>query len=74
MSDDLIKKLGENGGLMQINFGTQFLDGELAKVNRPDDQKLRALLDERGWRRMIRGVGIRSKLAKRASVYLCGCE
>lgn len=26
MDDDMIKKLGENGGVIQINFGSEFLD------------------------------------------------
>ncbi len=30
MSDDMIRKLGENGGVIQINFGSTFLDGEVA--------------------------------------------
>lgn len=28
MSDDMIKKLGENDGVVMINFGSSFLDGE----------------------------------------------
>jgi len=31
MSDDMIKKLAENGGVIQINFGSTFLSGESAK-------------------------------------------
>lgn len=31
MSDDMIKALGENGGVIQINFGSNFLDGEIVK-------------------------------------------
>ncbi len=31
MSDDMIKQLGENGGVIQINFGSTFLDGTLRK-------------------------------------------
>ncbi|MCF8263922.1 MAG: dipeptidase [Melioribacteraceae bacterium] len=33
MDDDMIKKLGENGGVIQINFGSSFLDGDI-KSNR----------------------------------------
>lgn len=37
MSDDMIKKIGENGGVVQINFGSTFIDEEsrnsLEKVN-----------------------------------------
>jgi membrane dipeptidase len=28
MSDDMIRKLAENGGVIQINFGTYFINGE----------------------------------------------
>lgn len=31
MSDDMIKKLAENGGVIQINFGSTFLSGESAR-------------------------------------------
>jgi membrane dipeptidase len=32
MSDDMIKALAKNGGVIQINFGASFLDS-LARVN-----------------------------------------
>ena len=32
MSDDMIKKLAENGGVIQINFGSSFLSGEYQKA------------------------------------------
>ncbi len=48
MSDDMIKKLGENGGVIQINFGSSFLDGELTKKNSENRQKLGAILREQG--------------------------
>lgn len=31
MSDDMLKLLGEKGGVIQINFGSTFLDGQLQK-------------------------------------------
>lgn len=31
MNDDMIIKLGENGGVIQINFGSSFLDGDFSK-------------------------------------------
>jgi membrane dipeptidase len=34
MNDAMIKRLGENGGVMQINFGSTFLDGESQKVRK----------------------------------------
>lgn len=48
MNDDMIKKLGENGGVMQINFGSTFLDGEIQKVRDQQREKLMALLQEKG--------------------------
>ncbi len=48
MSDDMIKKLGENGGVMQINFGSSFLDGEVSKMNDANRAKLADLLTEKG--------------------------
>ena len=48
MSDDMIKKLGENGGVIQINFGSAFLDSAVRVGNEANRQKLKALLDEKG--------------------------
>ena len=48
MADDMIKKLGENDGVIQINFATSFLDGELAAHNNQNENKLAALLEEQG--------------------------
>jgi len=48
MSDDMIKKLGENGGVIQINFGSAFLDSAVRAGNEANRQKLKALLDEKG--------------------------
>lgn len=57
MSDDMIKKLGENGGVIQINFGSSFLDSTVVKQNEANRNKLRALLAEKG-------LGMRDSLAK----------
>jgi membrane dipeptidase len=32
MDDDMIKALAENGGVIQINFGSTFIDGEVQKA------------------------------------------
>lgn len=48
MSDEMIKKLGENGGVIQINFGSTFLDGEVAKARDEQRAQLQALLEEKG--------------------------
>lgn len=46
MSDDMIKKLGENGGVIQINFGSTFLDSAVRAQSDINQKKLKALLDE----------------------------
>ena len=52
MSDDMIRKLGAQGGVIQINFGTSFLDGALQKKNDALRTELRNLLNKKGldWR------------------------
>jgi len=47
MTDDMIKKLGENGGVMQINFYNAFLDSAVVNQNRKNKSKLDALLAEK---------------------------
>ena len=44
MSDDMIKLLGEKDGVIQINFGTFFLDSEVQKINNDNRAKLDSLL------------------------------
>jgi membrane dipeptidase len=48
MNDDMIKKLGENGGVIQINFGSAFLDSAVRAGNDMNRKKLQAVLDEKG--------------------------
>ncbi len=48
MNDHMIKMLGENDGVIQINFGTNFLDGELAKLRNAQRDELVMLLQEKG--------------------------
>jgi membrane dipeptidase len=47
MSDDMIKKLGENGGVIQINFGSTFLDSVVARKNDENRKTLQAILAEK---------------------------
>ena len=47
MSDDMIKKLGENGGVIQINFGSTFLDSALRAQSNINEEKLKVILDEK---------------------------
>lgn len=48
MNDDMIKKLGENGGVIQINFGSAFLDSTVRAGNEINRKKLQAMLEEKG--------------------------
>jgi len=47
MSDDMIKKLGANGGVIQISFGSTFLDSTVRAKNEKNLKKLTALLKEK---------------------------
>lgn len=48
MNDEMIKRMGENGGVIQINFGTDFLDGAMSKQNDSMREELNALLEKEG--------------------------
>lgn len=48
MSDELLKALAENGGVIQINFGSTFLDSASQKNRNENREKLQKLLDEKG--------------------------
>jgi membrane dipeptidase len=47
MSDDMIMELGANGGVIQINFGSAFLDSAVRAANEQNRAKLRTLLAEK---------------------------
>ena len=44
MNDDMLRLLGEKGGVIQINFGSTFLDGEIQKQRNELREKLFAEL------------------------------
>ncbi|MCP3931579.1 MAG: membrane dipeptidase [Bacteroidetes bacterium] len=48
MNDDMVKRLAENGGVIQINFGTDFLDGKISAERDKQRNALSALLSEKG--------------------------
>ncbi len=48
MTDDMIKKLGEKGGVMLINFYNAFLDSAVVNRNKINREKLNALLRDKG--------------------------
>jgi len=48
MSDEMIVELGKNGGVIMINFGSTFLDGEVADERNKRRTDLTAMLEEKG--------------------------
>lgn len=48
MNDDMIKKLGEKDGVIQINYGSSFLDSAVVQANKTRDENLKATLQEAG--------------------------
>lgn len=48
MNDDMLRKLAGNGGVIQINFGSAFLDGEVQKTNDENREALSRLLAKSG--------------------------
>ncbi|MEP6262255.1 MAG: dipeptidase [Gillisia sp.] len=48
MSDEILKALGENGGVIQINFGSDFLDMASQDSGNQINEKLKAELEKQG--------------------------
>ncbi|MFK7934047.1 MAG: dipeptidase [Saprospiraceae bacterium] len=48
MNDDMLKALAENGGVIMINFGSNFLDGNLRKRSEERRAEIRKLLQQAG--------------------------
>ncbi len=48
MSDEMLVKLALNGGVIHINFGSSFLDGEVQKVNDTNRAALSKILADKG--------------------------
>jgi membrane dipeptidase len=48
MGDDMIKALGKNGGVIQINFGSSFLDGDYKRRRDSLRTLMREMLAEKG--------------------------
>lgn len=48
MSDDMIVALGKNGGVIMINFGSTFLDGEIQKIRNQHREMLAKIYEEKG--------------------------
>lgn len=48
MSDEMIEKLAENGGVIQINFGSDFIDGTHGEKKRDRKERFDAILESKG--------------------------
>ena len=48
MNDDMIRKLAKNGGVIQINFGSTFIDMNVREKNHANRDKLNAIFKEKG--------------------------
>ena len=48
MDDEMLKALGQNGGVIQINFGSSFLDPDFEKSRAQNRTKLNDLLEKKG--------------------------
>jgi membrane dipeptidase len=48
MNDEMIKRLGENDGVIQINFGSSFLDGSIQKKRDQMREELQEILAAKG--------------------------
>ncbi|MFN3588801.1 MAG: dipeptidase [Spirosomataceae bacterium] len=57
MSDDMIRKMKTNNGVIMVNFGSTFVDGEVAKSRNENQRKLAAILKEKN-------LGLRDPAAK----------
>ncbi len=48
MDDDMIRALKSNGGVIQINFGSTFLDGKVSEYNNKKREEMRNMMQEKG--------------------------
>lgn len=48
MNDDMIREMKRNGGVIMINFGSTFLDGDVQKKRDESRAKLSKILNEKG--------------------------
>jgi len=65
LSDDLIRAIAENGGVVMINFGSSFLREDYQDANEPVRERIQAHIDERGWAKNdVRAVAYADSLRK----------
>ncbi len=51
MTDDMIKKMGENGGVIEVNFYTAFIDSAKANYESKKSKRIKTLLAEKKFNR-----------------------
>lgn len=49
MDDDMIRRLGENNGVIMINFGSTFIDGEIADLRNEQREIIMKMIEEKGF-------------------------
>lgn len=49
MSDTLIAGIKDNGGVIMVNFGSDFVDGEVTKTNKNNESIIHNVLKRKGW-------------------------
>lgn len=60
MSDEMLVKLKENGGVVMVNFGSTFLDAEVVKYKEAASARIRKELEAKG----LKGRELRDAVAK----------
>lgn len=60
MSDDMLVKLKENGGVIMVNFGSTFLDSDVVKYKEAASARIRKELESKG----LKGKELRDAIAK----------
>lgn len=60
MSDDMIVKLKDNGGVIMVNFGSSFLDSDVVKYREELSAKLKQELEAKG----LKGRELRTEIGK----------
>ncbi|SOE21863.1 membrane dipeptidase [Spirosomataceae bacterium TFI 002] len=48
MTDEMVKMMKDNGGVIMINFGSTFVDGDVADKRNSDRKKLQEILEKEG--------------------------
>ncbi|WP_367916007.1 dipeptidase [Leadbetterella sp. DM7] len=69
MSDDMLVKLKENGGVIMVNFGSTFLDAEVVKYKEAASARIRKELEGKGLKGKELRDAVAAELAKDSRNY-----